>query len=259
MKKHIQLLGLASVLLLSTPVLANQIPKALATDHRMRIVPFNQNDVVTLIGSQLVVTSLEFGDDEVVTGVEGGDAAAWEVAINKSRPNIVFIKPTVDDSNTNLTVLTSKHTYHFWLVMPEEIKGSKKVLPTYNVRFTYPLDDAQKALNIAADKSRIANAEVANNETNPLDWNFNYTYSCKCSKDNIPIRAFDDGKFTYFQFKDNHDNPAIFIVDGKGHESLANWHMKGQYVVIERTAPQFTIRSNGMDNASCVFNQQYTL
>lgn len=257
MKLTNKLLLAATLLLSSQLCFANLNPKALSTDSRMRVVPFNTNDVVTVVGSPLVTTSLEFGTDESVDSVQGGDAAAWEVYVNKAHPNIVFVKPTMNESDTNLTVLTNQHTYHFRLLMATT-KADKPLLePTYNIRFTYPLEEREAAMSLASIKEREKNAVVADNETSPFEWNWDYSFSCQCSQDNVPIRAFDDGTFTYFQFSDHADIPAIFLVDEKGNESLANWHMKGPYVVIQKTARQFTMR-NG-EAASCIFNDHYSV
>lgn len=256
--KKLNVLVFAALLMGLSPLsFANQNPKPLSTDPRMRVVTFNQNDVVTVIGSQLISTSLQFGEDETIVGVEGGDKAGWSVDINNDKPNILFIKPVVDVSDTNLTVLTNKYTYHFRLLMPVTNEKTAKIPPTYNIRFTYPLEVAAAKMALNAKKAQEKAAVVADNQTSPLDWNWDYSYSERCSRENVPIRAFDDGTFTYFEFGPNHDNPAIFLVDGQGHESLANWHMKGRYIVVERLSPQFTIRSNGANDASCVFNQHY--
>lgn len=238
---------------------ANQMPRALGTDSRMRVVPYDSNNVITVVGNQLITTSLEFGKEEVVQGVEGGDSVAWLVTVNKAHPNIVFIKPTMDQSDTNLTVLTDKYTYHFRLLMPPKNSTSDipSAQPTYNIRFTYPQEEQEEALAHAAKLDREKNALVANNGTNPMDWNWNYTYSARCSRDNVPVRAFDDGRFTYFQFAPHASIPAIFLVDAQGHESLANFSMKGAYVVIQKTSRQFSLRSNGKENVSCVFNENY--
>lgn len=255
MKKIISIMGMG-LLLWSSMGWANQMPRALSTDTRMRVVPYNANDVVTVVGSPLVTTSIEFGSDESVDSVQGGDQAAWEVYVNKAHPNVVFIKPTMNESDSNMTVLTNEYVYHFRLLMATPGEHQKPLIPTYNIRFTYPekmrLELAAKAKQVAQEK----NALVADNQSSPLDWNWDYSFSCQCSQDNVPIRAFDDGKFTYFQFAPHADIPAIFLVDGQGNESLTNWHMKGQYVVIERTGRQFTLR-NG-DSASCVFNEHYS-
>ena len=257
MKKLTMTIASCAVLLLSSPIsFANTIPKELATDSRMTVVSYNKNDVVTLVGTPMVATSVEFGENEVITDINGGDSVSWDAIRSKVHGNVMSIKPMVTHSTSNLTVITNSHMYHFYLTTPEETSG-KPLKPVYNIRFIYPEEDAANALALAAISERKKEALVTDNNSTPADWNFDYSFSCKCSPDNVPIRAFDDGRFTYFQFADNHDNPAIFLVDGKGHESLANFHIKDKYVVIERTSPQFTIRTNGNENASCVFNDNY--
>lgn len=249
-------MGTTLILSVSGVSLANQMPRALSTDNRMRIVPYNQNNVVTIQGQEMTITTLQFGDDEMVQGVKVGDSVAWEATTNKAHPNMLFIKPTISDADTNMTVLTNLHVYNFRLLVPSSpLNSSLKPAPTYNVRFTYPLEEAQEALARKAIADRERNAVVANNEASPFDWNWAYSFSARCQTDLVPIRAFDDGRFTYFQFSLHSQIPAIFIVDGEGHESLANWHMKGEYVVIQKTAKQFSMRSGSV--ASCVFNDKY--
>lgn len=256
MKKLNVVLG--AVLLMSASVsFANLNPKALSTDNRMRVVPFNQNDVVTVIGSPLISTSLEFGTNEVIQGIEGGDSAAWLVTVNDAHPNIAFIKPTMNESDTNMTILTDQHMYHFRLLMASQKEDSPRLQPTYNIRFSYPESLRLAQLSKEAERTREKNAVVADNGSSPLDWNWAYSFSCKCSQDNLPVRAFDDGKFTYFEFSEHADIPAIFLVDQKGNESLANWQMKGKYVVIQKTARQFTLRNGNENRGSCVFNDKY--
>ncbi len=257
MKKLNVLLCAALLMGISPLTLANQNPKPLSTDSRLRVVAFNPNEVVTIVATQLISTEIQFGEDETIIWSNGGDTAAWTLDLDEDVPNIMFIKPTIDFTDTNLAVVTNKHAYHFRIIAPVKTPGIKSLPPTYNVKFTYPLEEAAAIMAKNAAKLREKEAVVADNQASPLDWNWNYSYSERCSLNNVPIRAFDDGTFTYFEFGPNHDNPAIFIVDGQGHESLANWHMKGQYIVVERLAPQFTIRSNGANDASCVFNQNY--
>lgn len=259
MKQHKLLtifLGTTLLLSVSGQSLANQVPRALSTDSRLRVVPYNANNVVTLYCKEMIMTSIQFGQDEVIQGVKVGDSIAWEATTNKAHLNMLFIKPTMADADTNMTVLTNQHVYNFRLVVPSsDALPEVAIAPTYNLRFTYPEAEAEAAAAKAANLSTERNAVVADNETSPLDWNWAYSFSCHCQTDFVPVRAFDDGKFTYFQFAKNSPIPAIFIVDGKGHESLANWHMKGEYVVIQKLAKQFSMRSG--DVVSCIFNDKY--
>lgn len=248
----------AMVLSMSAPMAyANQVPRALATDSRLRVVPYDANNVVTMVGTPLMMTSLEFGPMEVVDGVEFGDSVSWKHVVNKVHPNILFIKPVLrQSSDTNLTVITNKYTYHFRLLANKKTDKPEKASPIYNIRFVYPEEEAEKSLADAMKQERRENALVADHNTDPFSWNWNYAYSACCSKDNVPIKAFDDGEFTYFQFSPHAELPSIFVVDGQGHESLAATTMKGPYVVVQLTARQFTFR-NGKDSVSCIFNENY--
>ena len=83
--------------------------------------------------------------------------------------------------------------------------------------------------------------------------NFDYAYSG--DTDLRPLRAFDDGKFTYFQFADIKRTPAIFSVDKDGNEALINYSHQGRYIVVESLARQFTFRDG--DSHTCIFNQAF--
>lgn len=248
-------LALCGAIIMSAPMAqANQIPHKLATDARMRIVPYDTNNVVTMVGSQLVMTGIEFSPSETINGVEFGDAVAWTSIVNKTHTNMLFIKPVLRQPlDTNLTVITNKYTYHFRLLANQP---NSKASPTYSVRFTYPQEEAEQAIAAAMKQEQNENA-MASPPTDPFSWNWNYAYSACCSRDNVPIKAFDDGEFTYFEFSPHAEIPSIFVVDGQGHESLAATTMKGPYVVVQTVARQFTFR-NGKDSASCIFNEHYS-
>ena len=84
-------------------------------------------------------------------------------------------------------------------------------------------------------------------------YNFNYQYTGE--KIIAPSKVFDDGTFTYFQFlSKNSEVPAIYSVDSEGFESLVNYRVAGTYIVVEKVAPQYTLR-NGSDIV-CVYNME---
>lgn len=254
MKKKTLMTLLISGLVMLGNAWADQQPRSLSTDKRVRVVAYDPNNVVTVKASQLVETSIQFAQDEAVLGVESGDSAAWTVKVNKNRPNILFIKPTVDYSDTSFTVMTDKKLYHFHFVTdPKETPSSKDV--TYNVRFVYPEDDQKQWQLQMAQKQHYKNATVNETSVNPMQWNTDYSFSDGCSKELVPLQALDDGKFTYFRFAENVEIPAIFIVDKEDNESLANWSMVGKFVKVSRLARQFTLR-NG-NTVSCIFNDSY--
>ena len=69
------------------------------------------------------------------------------------------------------------------------------------------------------------------------------------------MKIFDNGTFTYFEFDQRTDSPAIFLVDANQNESLVNGVREGKYVVVHRVGQQFTLR-NG-DVVTCIFNDAF--
>jgi hypothetical protein len=84
-------------------------------------------------------------------------------------------------------------------------------------------------------------------------YNFNYQYTGE--KSIAPSKVFDDGVFTYFQFNSkNSEVPAIYSVDSEGFESLVNYRITGTYMVVEKVAPQYSLRNGG--DIVCVYNME---
>lgn len=201
---------------------AESTPRRVGADHRVKMVMFDPNNIVTLKARYGYQTQITFAEDERIQSVSLGDSLAWQaVPVN----NHLFVKPMAA-SKTNMTVLTNKNSYNFQLD-----SNDVNVAPTYKLQFMYPEggyehDGTQNALG-------AFNPEQIN-------WKYSFTGSRILS----PIAAFDNGQFTYFKFRQDGLShlPAIFIVDQERNESLVNFHMQGQYVVINSVARQFTLR-----------------
>ena len=81
----------------------------------------------------------------------------------------------------------------------------------------------------------------------------NAAYRFSGSPQLVPLHVFDDGTFTYFELSLNGAVPAIFAVDDQsGKESTVNTRRQGKYLVVQRLAPQFTLRQGTL--ATSVFN-----
>lgn len=215
----------------------------LAADPRIREVPYNKNEVYKFTGHYKIQASIEFGQYEDVKTISVGDSEGWQIVPAGNR---IFLKPVELDADTNMTVITSENIYQFELHAKEPLGLDDPDL-IFVMRFVYPSDSSISVDNYT-DNS-IPTLEIAEN---PQKYNFNYTISG--NKEFSPIRIFDDGEFTFFQFKDiNGTLPAFFMVDSERRESLINYRTVGDYVVVERVAQMFTLR-NGHD-VVCVFNE----
>lgn len=247
-RKKLVITGLLLLCITVVPALAERIPQAGTADARVKLVAYHDNDVYKLKSHYGFTTVIEFSPKEKIETVSVGDSEAWQL-VKPSRQNILFVKPLEQNANTNMTVLTSKRIYTFQLSAEKTDTAESDDL-TFRLRFTYP-DDGGAGL------FEFSNAEEPKDSVDPAvavkNMNFNYSYSG--AKSLQPERVFDDGKFTYFQFKSLSVTPAIFKVDEKGNESLVNFTVQGENLVVERTARQFTLRDG--DIATCIFNESY--
>jgi len=215
----------------------------LATDTRIRVVPYDVNEVFKFVGHYGFQSSIEFSPEEAIKTISVGDSIAWQIVPDANR---IFIKPIEENPQTNMTVVTNKRTYQFEL-HGKHASNVRDQDMIFVLRFTYPGETDVSFL----DKSRVP--EISQN---PGRYNQNYTLS---GPDRIsPIRIFDDGEFTYFQFKDiNADIPAFFNVDSEGREAIINFRTVGDYIVVERVSSMLTLR-HGAD-VVCVYNESMPL
>lgn len=238
MKKLILLL-----LLVSGNVFAAQFPHYLGSEKKFRSYIYNPNDVYRYVGHYTYQGFIEFEEGETIGTISMGNPSLW---LFETLGNRLFLKPVGEDnSETNMTVITNKHVYHFEL-MAKEAKGLTDKDLIFVAKFVYP-DEKDKNL-VEFPKTALSD------EPDMRDlslYNFNYQYAGEPSI--APVKIFDNGDFTYFQFpKKNAEIPAIFSVDSDGFESLINFRAAGNYIIVERVSPQFTLR-NG-DQIVCVYN-----
>ena len=123
------------------------------------------------------------------------------------------------------------------------------------MQFNYPTDETE-LINLRERSRSLAESSIVGQgpSIDPAAWNFNYSFSGH--REQVPVKIFDNGTFTYFEFDDRTDTPAIFLVDNNQNESLVNGVRQGKYVVVHRVGQQFTLR-NG-DVVTCIFNDSFT-
>jgi type IV secretion system protein VirB9 len=148
-----------------------------------------------------------------------------------------------------MNILTNQHIYSFRLAAEKATSADADDL-IFHLRFAYPDDKDAGITNYSAPEPT---ASATGPELNAKNLNFKYSY--KGDDALKPERVFDDGKFTYFQFKALDTTPAVFLVDEKRNEKLVNFTTEGPYLVVERTGRQFTLRDG--DIATCIFNEAY--
>ncbi len=226
---------------------AVQRPQPLSTDARIKTVLYNQNDIYKYVGHYGYQSVIEFSPDEEIMTVSIGDSIAWQLQPTGSR---LFIKPVEQDALTNMTVITTHHTYHFELHANEPGDISDSEL-TFVLRFVYG-DDAAQVVNLRGQ-------DPVPDLTDPeVRGELNFNYAIVGPELVAPIRIFDDGEFTFFEFRDkNAEVPAFFYVDPLGNESILNYRTVDDYIVVERVAARYTLRNGPY--VLCVYNENMSL
>ena len=244
MKKIFQIICLIiSINLINNIAFASQMPRFLGTEKKFRSFLYNPNEVYRYIGHYTYQGFIEFEQGETIGTISMGNPSLW---LFESLGNRLFLKPVGEDgSETNMTVITSKRVYHFELMAREAKSIADKNL-IFVVKFVYPDEKEKNIVEFA--KTNLSDDPDLRDLSK---YNFNYQYTGE--KSIAPSKVFDNGQFTYFQFSNkNAEIPAIFNVDADGFESLVNYRVSSDYIIVERVGAQFTLR-NGSEIV-CVYN-----
>lgn len=242
-------IGLAASLALAAPHgRTATVPPTGKVDARVRVVAYHPEDVVTLQGYVGYQIHLQFAEGEEFVNLGAGDNGAFDVGAER---NHFFIKPKEARASTNFTVLTNRRAYHFdYIVSSVTPASAANRRMVYSIRFTYPEDEARAA---AADQERRRTEARMNEETSKRPRNADYWF---CGSDSLrPVSAHDDGVQTRLRFQTQSDFPAMFVRNDDGSESLLNFNVEADEVVIHRVARRFVLRRGGL--VGCVVNRSF--
>ena len=216
-------------------------------DPRIRYVRYEASHVYRLRGYVGYEIDLQFAPGERFAGLGVGDAKAIKVA---AAGNHLFIKPLATHVSTDMTVLTNRRTYVFhYHVLPVSVPPRRAAI-VYAVRFEYPraarrLDAAeQRRLRVARDLYRAEHAPPRN-----VDYWFCGPRALK------PEAAWDDGAQTHLIFPSRAELPAVFVRNADGSESLVNFDMRGDQMVIHRIARRFVLKRGRL--TGCIVNKAF--
>jgi type IV secretion system protein VirB9 len=223
--------------------LAISLSRPIGTENRIKVINYLPNSVIKFLGHYNYHSIIEFALDEEIKTITMGDSTAWQI---NPAGNRIFLKPIALDATTNMTVITNRRTY-FFEIHASYAEGIDDPNLSFITKFIYPEANPTLPGNNLANSSGL-------DLTKPSQYNFKYKISGKGS--NIePLLVFDDGKFTYFKFKNiNADLPSIFIVDQNLNEALINYRITEGYLVVERVTGKFTLRQG--KEVICVFNEK---
>ena len=224
---------------------AAQEPRFLGSEKKFRSFIYNPNEIYRYTGHYTYLGFIEFAEDETISLVTLGNSNLW---MHEASGNRLFLKPIENNAETNMTVFTSSgKVYHFELV-GREATGINDQDLVFVVQFIYPDGASKNIVNFT--KSRPSDEPDMRKVAN-----YNFDYEFTGARIIAPIKIFDNGEFTYFQFsKKNGEVPAIYAVDSSGYETLVNYRVSGSYIIAEIVTSQFTLRSG--NDIVCVYNNR---
>ena len=187
-------LGILVLIFTASTALAEATPRRGPNDARVRIATYQEGQVFRLNVSLTHVTTIEFGTGETIRSILAGDTEGFELD-GVPGGQAFAIKPLARGVHTNVTVYTNRRSYYFNV---QEVST-----PTfYVVQFRYP-DEERRPRNAVAAQAP------------------NYNYGASDRTEITPVRVWDNGTFTYFQFARNAPVPAIFRYSN-GRERTVN-------------------------------------
>jgi type IV secretion system protein VirB9 len=217
---------------------AEIVPPPGASDARVRVVRYVEDQVFRLRGFVGYAIHIQLEEGEEYVGLGSGDAEGITVDVSH---NNVFVKPRALLVQTNFTLLTNRRRYHFDYTVGSATPNSDADDVIYSLRFLYPPTEPREQATAAEAKTRERNT--------------NYWY---CGHALLhPLAAFDDGVHTHVRFSLKGEVPAIFVRNEDGSESLLNFSIDAGTgeVVIHRLASTFLLRRGR--TVGCIVNRSY--
>lgn len=260
--------------------LSAELPAPSPNDARIRVVPYRSHDVTVVRVQRGTVTRIVLESDErievPVVGLSSdckAEADEWCISAIVGS-NQIFVRPRDGATRNNMELHTSKRDYSFSFEVVAEEEGvshGKRAhleVPFYRVVFDYPkptkpAEHLTAGSRAAAVETLLRRVDVSAARPVPaqVDPDYGMTAVQRLRSEGIrvrntqyskqvlergedaePVTVFDDGRFTYFEFPGAREIPAVFAHGSDGEATRVNWHMSGDFLVVQRTARKFTLR-----------------
>jgi type IV secretion system protein VirB9 len=206
-----------------------------ASDNRIRTLTYDANQIVRILGKAGIQSTIEFAPDERIENVAVGDSAAWQITPNR-RASLLFVKPLVGHSRTNMTVVTDRRTYMFDLVA-----GEKSAAPVYALKFSYPNEKVTQPA-ASATQPMVAAAAPAQAPAITAADKLHFDWNSKGYGKLLPSRVFDDGSAVYLAWNRETPLPAILTQSEDKREGPVNYRMSGEYIVVSPIPANLVLR-----------------
>jgi type IV secretion system protein VirB9 len=223
-------------------VQAETLPAKGQIDSRIRSAFYSPDEVFRLYGFVGFHLDIEFEKDESFVSIAGGDLDALTYSAHE---NVLTLKPKVPSTDMNLAVTTTKRRYYFDYSSAAQ-KPSNIDHVMYAVRFDYPKVSTTPSLEDRV-ASGLAHAATVRER------NADYWY---CGDQTLrPLSASDDGVQTRLIFAPKRELPALFVRNDDGSESLLNFNIEGDELIVHRVARRFEVRRGKL--TGCIVNKGF--
>jgi len=209
--------ALALLLCLALPASAwaLETPRSSRLDHRVRYVNYDPANVIQLDAVIGVATHIMLEPGETYQYHVFGDSQAYAFTYKNHH---LFFKPTAEDADTNLIVITDRREYSFRLSYSHD----RSAPALYKLVMRYPEVEARMKAQ-AAQKAAVERSLQASAGT--MNWQA-YTRSGN-----------------WLQFPPETDMPTVYRVTPDGQEVITNHHMADERtMVLHRTSPRWHLR-----------------
>jgi type IV secretion system protein VirB9 len=270
---------------------AADVPEASPKDPRIRVVQYKANDVTVVRVERGTVTRIVLESDEkievAVVGLSSECKSQTDEWCISAIPgsNQIFVRPRDNAGRNNMELHTSKRDYSFSFELVDSNaqrgKRSDDAVPFHRVVFDFPRpkqlsENPSGAERAAAVDALLRRVDISASRPIPqqVDPDYGMTPVQRLNAEGVQIRhsnytkqilehgedaeptmVFDDGRFTYFEFPGAREIPAVFAHGSDGQPTRVNWHMNGNFVVVQRTALKFTLRMG--DAVVGIFNEAF--
>jgi type IV secretion system protein VirB9 len=212
-------------------------------DPRVRTVVYGADEVYRLRGYSGYQIDLEFEAGESFVGLGAGDVEGLSFG---AEANHLFLKPRAAGLATNLTIITSRRTYHFDYQASERRPDSAVADVVYVMRFAYPPVPAVANPGPSLEQSFIQAVAARPH---------NMHYGYRGSPGLKPLAAWDDGVQTHLTFGARQELPAIFVRNDDGTESLVNFSINADEVTVHRVSRELQLRRGAL--SGCIVNAAF--
>ena len=208
---------------------AETVPLRGVADSRVRTATYDGNEVYRLVGFVGYEIDLQFEAGEYFVGIGAGDIEGLSFV---SQDNHLFIKPKARKVATNLTIITTRRPYQFSYTASTQRPEEADTDVIFAVRFSYPPSNG----DIVADGISKMLEQSSSARARNLDYGY-------CGNSSVrPVAAWDDGVHTHLRFAAKTEQPGIFVLNEDGSESLLNFSIEGDDVVIHRVVRRLLVR-----------------